>query len=102
MILGRREGGRKPIIARNFSTVFYCRHCGAVMRESPITESEIKVLRAYARGLTTREIAQEFFVSIKTVEAQRASLLRKLGMRTVPEAVVWAVQVGMITRNESV
>jgi two-component system response regulator NreC len=68
------------------------------MRESPITESEIKVLRAYARGLTTREIAQKFFVSIKTIEAQRASLLRKLEMRTVPEAVVWAVQVGMITK----
>lgn len=47
----------------------------------PITERETDVLRLIAWGRSNKEIADKLRLSIKTVEAHRASALRKLGLR---------------------
>ena len=43
-----------------------------------LTPSELRVARRAAEGATNREIAQDMFVTVKTVETHLASVFRKL------------------------
>jgi len=55
-----------------------------------LTPSEVRVARLAAGGMGNREIAQELFVSVKTVETHLGSAYRKLGIssrRALPEAL---------------
>lgn len=45
-----------------------------------MTETEARVARLAARGRTTRQIADELFISTKTVEANMTRIYRKLGV----------------------
>lgn len=47
-----------------------------------LTPGEARVAQMAARGLTNREIAQDLFVTAKTVENQLGSTYRKLGVRS--------------------
>jgi DNA-binding CsgD family transcriptional regulator len=49
---------------------------------SRLTGAEYRVAAAVADGKSNREIANEFFLSVRTVEAQLASVYRKTGART--------------------
>lgn len=61
-----------------------------------LTEREMEVLRRVARGDTSRQIALELDLSIKTVEWHRGNLMHKLGARSVAEAVRIAFQKGLL------
>lgn len=50
-----------------------------------LSDRELEVLRLIARGLKTGEIASTLNRSVYTVEAHRASIKRKLGLRTSAE-----------------
>ena len=62
-------------------------------RWETLTEREMRVAKLVAEGLVTRVIAERFGVSPRTVDAHRANLLRKLGVRT-PRAVAEIVRRG--------
>ncbi|NEB80946.1 helix-turn-helix transcriptional regulator, partial [Streptomyces sp. SID14478] len=47
-----------------------------------LTEAETTMADAVLRGASNKEIAQELFVSVKTVEATLSRLYRKLGVRS--------------------
>lgn len=47
---------------------------------SKLTPTERKILRLIAQNLTTKEIANELFISIKTVETHRNNICQKLGV----------------------
>jgi DNA-binding NarL/FixJ family response regulator len=48
---------------------------------SELTKTERKVLKEIAEGLTTRQIAEKFFVSYKTIENHRANISEKLQLQ---------------------
>jgi two-component system, NarL family, response regulator NreC len=75
---------------------YFCTKCGAIQKHTDLSLSEVEVLRAYALGLTTAEIAHIRFVSIKTVESQRTRMIEKLGVPNLVAAVVWGIRVGLI------
>ena len=87
-----------------FSTLYYCPRCGNLQKHTHITASEVEILRYYAEGHTTKEIAKLRHSSIKTIEAHRQSALLKIGVRTITAAVVWAIQhnIVLLTKPESV
>ncbi len=60
-----------------------------------LTSRERDVLRLIALGHTNAEIASMLHVSIRTVENHRASVLRKLGLRTRAELVRHANEAGL-------
>jgi LuxR family maltose regulon positive regulatory protein len=62
----------------------------------PLTERELAVLRLLPTGLSTREIAREFSVSINTVRSQVQAIYRKLGVGSRAEAVTHARQLGLL------
>jgi two-component system response regulator NreC len=62
---------------------------------SELTDREREVLRLIALGHTNAEIARLLFLSVRTVENHRASLMRKLGVRSRAELVRQAGQLGL-------
>jgi DNA-binding NarL/FixJ family response regulator len=60
-----------------------------------LTEREREVLQLTAEGHSGVEIAGRLFISPRTVESHRASLMRKLGVHNQKELVRYAVQRGL-------
>lgn len=58
---------------------------------------EREVLVLTAQGCTSAEIAEQLSLSLRTVENQRATLMRKLGLRTIADLVRYALRHGLIT-----
>jgi DNA-binding NarL/FixJ family response regulator len=61
-----------------------------------LTEREREVLQLVVEGRTHREIADQLFVSVKTVQTHRAHILRKLGAHDRADLVKHAISTGMI------
>ncbi len=55
-----------------------------------LTARERDVMRLIARGYTYREVAQELYVSVKTVETHMSAVLRKLQLSNRRELARWA------------
>jgi two-component system response regulator NreC len=62
-----------------------------------LSERELQVLRLVARGYTSAQIAEQIFVSVKTVETYRSRFAEKLGLRTRSDVIRYAVQMGLLT-----
>lgn len=61
-----------------------------------LTSREREVLVRVARGLTNRETASELGISVRTVEAHRDSLMRKLRIHTVAGLTRFAIAQGLL------
>jgi len=64
------------------------------------TPRERQILDLIWQGLSNREMAQQLGISIKTVEAHRASLMRKLRVTNTAQLIQVAVGLGLITVRE--
>jgi DNA-binding NarL/FixJ family response regulator len=65
---------------------------GKVATSADLTKREHEVLAHLAAGKRNREIAEELFISVKTVETHRSHILEKLGLRNTAELVKYAVK----------
>lgn len=66
--------------------------------ESPLeclTNREIEVFRLIGLGLSTRHIARELALSVKTIETYRERIKRKLDLKDSAELIQYAVQWGL-------
>lgn len=61
-----------------------------------LSNREMQVLRALALGHTNREVAENYNISIKTVDTYRSRLLKKLSLRNNAEISRFAIQHGLI------
>lgn len=61
-----------------------------------ITDRELHVWRATANGITSRVVAVELGLSVKTIESHRASIYRKTGCRNMADATRVAIRHGVI------
>jgi two-component system response regulator NreC len=62
-----------------------------------LSEREVDVLRLIARGHTNAEIAEQLFLSVRTVETHRAHIQQKLRLSTRAELVGYALEHGLIS-----
>ena len=60
-----------------------------------LTPRELEVLKLIAEAHTSKEIAQQLFISVKTVERHRQNILDKLGMRDRVELTRYAIRRGL-------
>jgi DNA-binding NarL/FixJ family response regulator len=64
--------------------------------ENPsLSRREVEVLTCLAEGMSTREIASRFDVSISTVETHRRRIMNKLDIHSVAELTKYAVLQGL-------
>jgi RNA polymerase sigma factor (sigma-70 family) len=66
----------------------------------PLTPRELEVLELLAQGWTNREIAHDFGVSRGTVKRHVENLIAKLGVSDRTQAVVKALELGIISFPE--
>ncbi len=53
---------------------------------------ELEILQLIAHGFTNKEIAERMFLSVKTVEAHRSKIYKKLDLKTRADAVNYAIE----------
>lgn len=63
-----------------------------VPRKRVLTTREREVLKLLAEGRTVRSAAGILGLSVKTVDAHKFNLMRKLGIHNKAELVMWAIQ----------
>ena len=63
-----------------------------IPRNRVLTAREREVLKLLAEGRTVRSAAGILGLSIKTVDAHKFNLMRKLGIHNKAELVMWAIQ----------
>ena len=65
-------------------------------RYDRLTPRHREVLQLVAEGYTTREIAERLGISVKTVEAHRSEIMRRLGIHELAGLVRFAVRLGIV------
>jgi DNA-binding NarL/FixJ family response regulator len=60
-----------------------------------LTAREREILQMVAEGKSTKEVAFELGVSVKTVETHRQQVMEKLGLRSVAELTKYAIREGL-------
>lgn len=80
-----------PVVLRNL------RHGKLEDPLAVLTARERQVLRLVAEGLTNKEVAATLGVAVKTVEAHRANLMRKLDLHDLSALIRFALRVGLLS-----
>ncbi len=60
-----------------------------------LTPKEMEVLRSIARGYTYREVGEQLFISVKTVETHMSHILHKLQLANRHQLAAWATRRGL-------
>ncbi|MDX6558549.1 MAG: hypothetical protein QOF72_1598 [Blastocatellia bacterium] len=61
-----------------------------------LSSRQTQVLKLIAEGKTTKQIALELDISVKTVEAHRSALMKRIGVRDVAGLVRYAVKIDLV------
>jgi DNA-binding NarL/FixJ family response regulator len=67
-----------------------------------LTSREREVVQLLAEGKSTKEVACHLNLSVKTAETHRSNIMRKLGLHSVSELVLYAVRNGIVQVPASV
>ncbi|BBO74716.1 DNA-binding response regulator [Desulfosarcina widdelii] len=67
---------------------------GGSLDTKPLTVRESEVLKLIAEGVQNREIADLLCISTRTVEHHRASIMKKLGFKSLADLVKYAIRKG--------
>jgi two-component system response regulator NreC len=61
-----------------------------------LTDREREVLTWLGRGLSSRQVAEQLAISVRTVETHRANLMHKLAVKSVALLIQVAIRDGII------
>ncbi len=59
--------------------------------DHPLSDRELEIARAVARGQSNQEIATALFISLSTVKTHLTSIQSKLGVRNRVEIAIWVI-----------
>ena len=65
-----------------------------------LSNREIDVLVALAKGLTNKEISDQLFISVHTVITHRKNIIRKTGIKSVSGLTVYALLNNLVDESE--
>lgn len=71
-------------------------HAPKRKRPEALTKREHEILQLIWSGLKNREIAQRLKISVKTVEAHRATMMKKVRVSNTAQLLKAAIQDGII------
>lgn len=91
----------KPVYNSRIAEIIFAGYAGqgrASGREQSqvLTSRERETVQMVAEGKTNKEIASTLGIAVKTVEAHRAALMRKLGLQSLSDVVRYAIRNNII------
>jgi two-component system, NarL family, response regulator NreC len=72
----------------------------AVSSYDMLSSREREILRLICKGRTNKQIAEELFLSVRTVERHRTSIMHKAGLENRAELVAYAVRQGFLHEGD--
>ena len=91
----RGESWFSPAVSRQV-VEGYVQRVGGEATADVLTARQREVLRLVAGGKSTKEIAYDLNLSVKTVETHRAQIMERLGIRDVAGLVRYALRTGLV------
>jgi DNA-binding NarL/FixJ family response regulator len=93
----RRILGREIYVSERIANRMLQHYIGSPAAGKPssiadLTDRELEVFRLIGEGHSTRQIAEELHISVKTVESYQAHIKEKLSLRSARELVQHAIQ----------
>lgn len=70
--------------------------------QATLTKTEIKIMDLLGKGLSNKELAKELNCSVKTIKNHLNSAFHKLGVTSRTEAVVKAIEKGLISSEGNI
>jgi DNA-binding NarL/FixJ family response regulator len=64
---------------------------------SPLTSREREIVQLLSEGKSAKEVAVTLNISVKTAETHRSNIMRKLGLHSVSELVLYAVRNNIVS-----
>jgi DNA-binding NarL/FixJ family response regulator len=90
------EGGEyySKLVSDNFlkSYIKKIKVENSLMEHEELTQREIEILKLAASGIGNKEIADQLFISMKTVDAHKNHIMQKLKLKNTAEMVLYAVK----------
>ena len=74
----------------------------SVPSQATLTKTEIKIMDLLGKGLSNKELAKELNCSVKTIKNHLNSAFHKLGVSSRTEAVVKAIEKGLISSEGNI
>ncbi len=94
--VARGETYLSPAVSKQVVDDYVGRTGGATDPIDALTPRQREILQLVAEGNTSKEIAERLGLSFKTVEAHRAQIMERLGVRDLAGLVRFAVRVGLV------
>jgi|1185.fasta_scaffold243603_2 DNA-binding NarL/FixJ family response regulator len=95
----RGESWFSPAVSRQV-VEGYVQRVGGESAADVLTARQREVLRLVAGGKSTKEIAFDLNLSVKTVETHRAQIMERLGIRDVAGLVRYALRTGLVPADK--
>jgi two-component system, NarL family, response regulator NreC len=64
--------------------------------DKELTKRELEVFKLYANGLSTRDISEKLFISVKTTGTHKQNILKKLDLKTTADMIKYGIKHGMV------
>lgn len=86
----------KVLLGESYYSKRFNNLCTRYEKEVMPSDRELEILRKLASGASSKEIAENSFISVNTVEFHRKRLFRRLGVTNMAELVREAVDRGLL------
>lgn len=65
-------------------------------RQKSLSDREMEVFKLFAEGHSNREIAEQLFISVRTVETHKNNIMKKINIKTTVDLVKFAIKNNII------
>ena len=91
-----------PVVARKLMARFKSRAAGAtaVRPQELLSQRELEVLKLAAESMSSKDIGEALFISVRTVQAHLRSIFNKLEVGSRTEAVLYGLKRGWFTLED--
>ncbi len=86
----------KKYFKNKISDLIVANLSGDTKPETLLSEREIQIVRLVAEGKITKEIADQLYVSVRTIETHRSRIMKKLGVANTAEMIRLAYEKKLI------
>ena len=85
-----------PAVSKHLIARYQRHERGELAAADPLTPRQLRGVALVAQGLTTKAIARDLNISVKTVETHRTQLMDRLDIHDIAGLVRYAIRIGLI------